>query len=113
MSVRKLDRGRYFAVVYGDPVKKTMQDGMFFNGEGVAVDASATTKAEPTPTNEEVAVVERDDSEANRMKELSAMTVPALKKLGEKVSKATGFGMPEAGPGVKARLVAYIAKHTE
>lgn len=113
MGVRKLDRDRYFALVYGDPERKYMQDGMFFNGLGVALDASGVPQPELEPTNDPVQVVERDDGMAERLKELSGMTMPALRKLAEKVSKATGVELPEGGRGAQARLVAYIAKHTE
>ena len=113
MSMRKLDRGRYYAVVYGDPKKKYMQDGMFFDGAGIAVDGAVEPKEEPVPANEPVVVVEVDDSKVQRIKELQAMTVPALKKLAKKVSDATGTDLPEFGTGVQARLVAYIAEHTE
>lgn len=113
MGVRKLDRNRYYALVYGDPKRAFMQDGMFFNGMGVAVDASSVDQPEPEPTNTPVAVVERDDSDAKRLKELNAMTVPALKKLAAKVSEATGTKLPKGGKGAQARLVTYIAKHTE
>jgi hypothetical protein len=113
MGVRKLDRGRYYALVYGDPKRKFMQDGMFFDGIGVALDASGVEQAQPEPTNDDVAVVERDDSEAKRLKELNDMSVPALKTLAKKVSKATDTKLPEGGTGAKARLVTYIAKHTE
>lgn len=113
MGVRKLDRGRYYATVYGDPKRKFMQDGMFFDGMGVAVDASGVEQSKPEPTNDPVEVVERDDSEAERLKELNAMSVPALKKLAKKVSEATDTELPEGGTGAKARLVKYIAKHTE
>ena len=90
-----------------------MQDGMFFDGMGVAVNASGVKQAKPEPTNDPVEVVERDDSEAERLKELNAMSVPALKKLAKKVSKATDTELPKGGTGAKARLVKYIAKHTE
>ena len=60
-----------------------------------------------------VRMLEAANAEAERLKELKAMSVPALKKLAQKVSKATGTKLPEGGKGAQARLVTYIAKHTE
>lgn len=113
MGVRKLDRDRYYAIVYGDPKRKFMQDSVFFNGAGIAVDDAGKKKPEPVQTNDPPAVMETDDSEANKLKQLTAMSVPALKKLAKRVSEQTETNLPAGGQGAKARLVAYIAKHTD
>jgi hypothetical protein len=120
MSVKKLDRDRYAAIVYGDEAEnpdnpaKFLQDGIFFNGMGIAINSSAPPPAKPVATNEPVEVVElKDPEQAETLKMLNGKTVPALKKLAEVVNENTGVELPAFGTGVKARLVKYIADNTE
>ena len=114
MSILKLDRDRYYAVVYGDPIKKTYQDGVFFNGEGNAIDGSQVKKPAPVAVNEPVQVVEqKDEGNAAKIKELKALSAAKLKKLAKQVNEATGAELPKMnGTGVMARLVKYIADNT-
>jgi len=116
----KLDRNRRYGIVYGDESenpqrpRKYYQDGMYFDGAMVAIEGSAQPKHVPPPSNTPVAVAE-EKSTINKdiFKQLDAMSVPALKKIGAKVEKATGIEQPDGGTGVKARLVAYIAENAE
>ena len=90
MSILKLDRDRYYAVVYGDPIKKTYQDGVFFNGEGNAIDGSQVKKPAPVAVNEPVQVVEqKDEGNAAKIKELKALIRSlAYGMMDDKINKA-------------------------
>lgn len=120
MSVKKLDRNRYFALVYGDEAenpkrpRKFMQDGMFFDGSGVAIDASSTPPPAPIPVEEPVVVVEQVVDNSAILAQLNGMTVNVLRKLAQSVFETTDAELPVLnGPGVKARMVKYIADNTE
>ena len=111
-----LDRERYYAIVYGDPVAKYMQDGIFYRGNGHPVDSKEPAKPSPKPVHK-AAVVEQkapapitEDQEAT----LKGMHISKLKKLAVKVAEATNTDHPELkGKGLKANLIAYIAENTE
>ena len=108
-----LDRNRYYAIVYGDPVAKHYQDGKFYRGDGTLISSGK----EPSPVKEEhqaQVVEQKKDAPADDLTaKLNGMTVPALKKVAAKVAKANEAELPEfKGKGVKVRLIAYIADNT-
>jgi hypothetical protein len=111
----ELDRNRYYAIVYGDPIMKYYQDGTYFKRDGKPINTSKTPSAEKEP--HKAVVVEQepekkaDDADNLRLK---AMHIQKLKKLAVKVAEATGVEHPElSGKGLKAKLIAYIADNTE
>ena len=119
MSVRKLDRDRKYGTVYGDEEnhpkrpKKFYQDGMYFDGAGVAIEGSEIEQPKPTPVSDPPQVIDTPSS-SDIILRLNAMSVPKLKKTAKAVNEATGEELPQmSGTGVKARLVAYIAEHAE
>lgn len=118
-KVRQLDRRRKYALVYGDEVenperpRKYYQDGVHFDGAGYCIedgprpDEKKADKDSPT-------VAARDDSKAERIKELEELHVSKLKSLAQELHDETGAELPEMeGAGLKARLVSYIANNTE
>lgn len=116
MQPVRLDRGRYYGQVYGDPVEKFYQDGKFFDGMGNCVrcaDGSPVPQVKAQPEEAVTNVPDEDDGKVQRIKALRKNTFPALKKMAEQVSEATGDPLPEGGPGAKARFVAYIAERTD
>lgn len=119
MAVQKLDKDRYFAYVYGDEVgnperpRRFMQDGMYFDGAGIGMDAANTPKPAPVPTNDPVSVVELAEEPSEAVELLNKKSFPALKKIAGKIHAATDLPLPKGGPGAKARLVKYIAENTE
>lgn len=117
---RKLDENRYYAHVYGDEKenpqrpRKFYQDGLYFDGAMVAIEGSAPPKHEPPPSVAPVETVATDSPNVDVLNELKNMHVSKLKKLAEAVNEATGAALPVmTGAGVKARLVKYIADHSE
>jgi hypothetical protein len=91
-----------------------MQDRMFFTGNGMAIGATHSAgRAVPVPSKTPVEVVELAEEPSGVREMLAAKTVPALKKMAQTLSEATGTELPENGPGVKARLINYIADNTE
>ena len=105
MGKKTLDRGRYYALVYGDPDVKYYQDGIFFYGNGTAM----SSKDAPMPQPEEVAPEEQDE----RTAKLEAMHVMKLKNLAVKLGEQTGTEPPLKGKGLKTKLVKYILSNTE
>lgn len=119
MSVRKLDRNRKYGITYGDEAanperpRKFYQDGMYFDGAGIAIEGSEIKVATLPPTNDPAEVVEIDDTVSDNIKVLKDLPIPKLKQMAEALSEATGLDLPEYGKGVKARLVKYIAENAE
>jgi hypothetical protein len=117
---RKLDRDRYYAMVYGDETenpkrpRKFFQDGIYFDGAGVAIEGSAPPKHTPAPSATPVEAVETDSPNVETLKELNGLHISKLKKLAVAVNEATGAELPEmSGTGLKARLVRYITDNSE
>jgi len=124
MAVKRLDRNRRYSQVYGDEAenptrpRKFYQDGMYFDGAGVAIEGSQVPKHTPPPSAADepddeapVGVDTPDNSEAIKM--LKGLSVPKLKALAEQVHEATGKKLPEGGAGVKNRLIGYIIANSE
>jgi hypothetical protein len=115
MSKQVLDRNRKHGIVYGDPVQKFYQDGVFFNGLGEAVD-TAVKAPRPPASEPPIPVVESkpDSGRAAMHAKLKDMHIAKLKKLAVKVQDATGVPAPELkGAGVKARVIAYLLDNTD
>jgi len=109
-----LDRERYYAVVYGDPVSKFYQDRIFYRGDGSPVDSKQPAKPTPKPVHQAAVVEQKTAPDTGAEDKLKAMHISKLKKLAVKVSEATGTDHPELkGRGLKANLIAYIAENTE
>ena len=111
MGVRKLDRDRYYAVVYGDPKRAFYQDGIFFSADGAAVDGK-DGPVEKVTSEDPPVVVEQAKKAAPKI-DLNGMHITKLKRLAEQVNAQTGEPLPEGGAGAKARLVKYILDNTE
>jgi len=109
-----LDRNRYYAIVYGDPVAKFYQDKIFYKGDGTPVDAKQPAKPAPKvePTTQVVDQPSVDNAQQARIDKLNGMHISQLKKIAEQVADSTGTELPAGGAGAKARLVAYIANNT-
>jgi len=109
----KLDRDRYYALVYGDPVKKYYQDSTFYNGLGEEVGKS--TPPPQVEEDEEPPIVVEQKVKSSDLELLQGMHISKLKKLAVKLSEAeTSDSLPEMkGRGLKNRLIAYIAGNTE
>lgn len=115
----QLDRNRYYAHIYGDPVKKYRQDGVDFRGDGTPINSpkpAVTPKpaeAEETTTTEE-AVQVVDQKADEREEGLKAMHISKLKSIATQVSKETETEAPQmSGKGLKKNLIAYILENTE
>jgi hypothetical protein len=108
-----LDRNRYYAIVYGDPVAKFYQDRKFYRGNGTPVDskepAKPVAKVEP-----QAVVVEQAEAQEDKTAALKDLHISKLKKLALQVAEANGVEPPPlTGKGTKAKLIAYIADNTE
>jgi hypothetical protein len=114
-----LDRDRYYAIVYGDPVSKFYQDKQFYRGDGSPVSTGKAGK--PKPRTPEIAVEQKKapkqkkaPENADQLATLTGMHISKLKKLAVKVAEATKTDTPELkGTGLKKRLIAYIAENTD
>jgi hypothetical protein len=113
MGIRTLDRDRYYAHVYGDvsePPVKFYQDGLFFDGQGHAIDGSAAPEEKIHAAAEPVVVVEQPENDDG----LDDMHIAKVKKLALKVEEATGVEAPPLkGKGLKKALIAYIRANTD
>ena len=113
----KLDRGRYYAIVYGDPVAKYYQDGLFYRGDGTPVDGETPPPAaapealkEPTVT----VVEQKPKADAEKLKTLQGLHISKLKKMAVALAESLEHEKPPLkGKGLKDTLVAYIAENTE
>lgn len=122
MGVR-LDKSRKFGTVFGDEVKnpdrprKYMQDLRYFDSRGYPIDEPPPTEAaeQPTPAKEPVKVVELKKSvDTELVVELKGKSATALRKIATRVHENSGAELPAmSGPGVVARLVAYITENTD
>jgi hypothetical protein len=118
MSVRRLDTSRYRAIVYGDETnnperpKKFLQDGIFFDGAGVAIDGTEVKPPAPAMgTEDPIKVVEQPN---DRAKLLVGYSLLKLRSMAKEVSEASGVKLPAmSGAGVTKRLIKYITDNTE
>lgn len=112
--MRKLDRNRYYAHIYGDDERRYYQDGIHFNGAGDAVDSDR--KPAPASSEEQVKVVDNDQklADSKRAEKLNELHISKIKEMATKVEEATGVKAPEmSGAGVKKRLIEYIVANTD
>lgn len=111
--MKMLDRNRKYGTVYGDDTKCFYQDGVFFDGQGRALDAGKEAEERSEPVGEPVQVIDQDDGKAKRIAALKEMHISKVRKLAEQVADTTGVKLPKvSGAGVKNKLIKWIADHT-
>jgi len=109
----ELDRGRYYALVYGDPVKKYYQDRTFFRGDGTPVNSDEPAKP-PKAVKPSAVVVEQKKAKGNPADTLNGLHISKLKKMAVSLADQLGHDKPELkGKGLKKKLIAYIVENTD
>ena len=111
-SKATLDRNRYHATVYGDPVAKYYQDGNFFKGNGELI--SSADADIPDVPQESVDKAKAGTAKKQRAAKLKTLHVSRLKQIATELRAQSGAELPDmAGAGLKGRLVEYIAANTK
>jgi hypothetical protein len=87
-----------------------MQDGIYFTGDGIAIDSVAAPTV-PGPAQEKIAVVEQVKSA--EMQTLEGMSAVQLKNVARKLAELTGAKLPVmSGTGVTQRLMKFITDNS-
>jgi hypothetical protein len=118
-----LDRNRYYAIVYGDPVQKFYQDSTFYKGDGTPCNPGRVPTPDTQKPQASVVELERqmdivehpDEGErAELLAKLGGMHISKIKALAVKVAEANDVEPPAMkGKGLKNTLIAYIADNTK